>query len=109
ATLVLGLLGGALYATAAGAQDVFLTPSAGGTGGASFSLSCGADEALVGVSGRARTLVDRVAAVCQKVGTDGRLTGDHRTTASAGGNGGTPFTRTCPTGQAVSSIRGRAG
>jgi hypothetical protein len=110
-TLVLGplLLSGGLCSSIAGAQDVSLTPSAGGTGGTSFSLSCEADEVLVGVSGRAGGLVDRVAAVCQRVGADGVPTGSRRTTASAGGNGGTAFSRTCQAGQVVSAIRGRAG
>lgn len=106
--LVAALLGIGGLAGTANAQNVHLTRSAGGNGGKDFTLSCSANEVLVGVSGRADRLVDRVAAICQKVGSDGKPTGSRRTTGGAGGNGGKAFTRTCASGQAVYAIRGRA-
>ncbi len=108
ASLAAALFGVVLLVGTAAAQDIYRTASAGGTGGRDFSQSCRADEVLVGISGRAGWYIDRVAAVCQRVGADGKLTGSRRTTGGAGGNGGQTFTRTCPQGQVVSSIRGRA-
>jgi hypothetical protein len=91
------------------AQAEFLTPAAGGQGGSDFSLSCNANEVMVGVTGRAGWVVDRLAALCQAVDSNGAPAGATRQTAAAGGTGGNAFTLRCPAGQAVAGIQGRAG
>lgn len=92
------------------------TPIAGGSGGTSYSLSCGSDKALVGIKGKAGSFIDRVIAVCARINDDGswlgsvsEAIGPRGTTDFAGGLGGNSFNLTCPSGYAVSGIKGKAG
>lgn len=106
--LAVATLSAVVPATAAAQAESF-TPSVGGQGGSDFSRSCDASEVMVGITGRAGWVVDRLGAICQGVGTDGVPTGATRQTAASGGSGGNAFTLRCPAGQAVSGIQGRAG
>lgn len=84
------------------------TGTAGGSGGTSYSLSCGSDKALVGIKGKAGSLVDSVEGFCAQINDDGSWQGTVQA-GFAGGSGGTNFSLYCAPGQAVTGIRGRAG
>jgi hypothetical protein len=85
------------------------TSIAGGSGGSSYTLSCGRDQALVGIKGKEGTYVDRVQGVCAQINIDGSWQGDTTTTGTAGGVTNNNFNLTCPTGQAVTEITGKSG
>ena len=85
------------------------TTPAGGGGGKSFTLDCPSDRVLVGITGRAHAWVDGLRSICAKVNYNGSWSGATTQTAYKGGGGGSAFTRTCPQGQAVSGLSGRAG
>jgi len=77
------------------------TASAGGSGGAPFTLRCEDGLALVGLRGGAGAVVDRVQPICESAaGAAGRM--------PAVGGGGTEFTRRCEAGEFVIGMRGRA-
>jgi len=85
------------------------TPTAGGTGGLPFVLSCNSNETLAGIYGRsAGTYVDRVGLQCVPVDETGRWIGDPIDRGYTGQATGTAFTRTCPRDFAVSAFSGRA-
>jgi hypothetical protein len=85
------------------------TPYAGGSNGTSYTLSCGANGALVGIKGKAGSFVDRVQGICAQINYDGSWQGSTWTTNAAGGPGGTSYSLICPTGHAVRELVGRAG
>ncbi len=92
----------------------YLTAAAGSGGGNSFALRCASDQVLVGIGGKASSLVDSVQPLCAQVDPLGRWVGssylDSIVAGSiAGGGGGTAFKLTCPRDQAVSGIQGKAG
>jgi len=92
----------------------YLTAAAGSGGGNSFALRCANDQVLVGIGGKASTLVDRVQPLCAQVDPLGRWVGSSYVGSivagsTAGGGGGTAFTLTCPKNHAVSGIQGKAG
>lgn len=80
----------------------------GGRGGAEFRAACDAGEVLVGVTGHANATVNRLNPTCARVGADGGWIGSPVTRAGAGGTGGTAFSRTCPSGSAVSGFSARS-
>lgn len=84
------------------------TGTAGGSGGTDFNLSCGLSKVLVGIEGKAGAFVDSVQGVCVQINDDGSWQGSTTATARAGGSGGTAFHLTCPSGHAVTGIKGRA-
>ncbi|HZF17485.1 MAG TPA: galactose oxidase-like domain-containing protein, partial [Steroidobacteraceae bacterium] len=86
------------------------TPSIGGSGGAQFTVACNPDEVLVGVAGRASTTdyVYQVSGQCVRVDQFGHWVGSPVTRGGAGGTGGTPFTKTCPTNFAISGFSSRS-
>jgi hypothetical protein len=85
-------------------------PGGGSRAGSTYSLSCGNDAVLVGISGTAGFWIDRVTAHCRRVTNDGRWDGSPFPAGSAGGPGGTSaFSLQCPTNFAVTDIRGQAG
>jgi large repetitive protein len=85
------------------------TSTVGGAGGAPFTLSCNADETLVGVYGNsAGTYVNRVGATCVAVDQAGRWIGDPVQRGFTGQVTGAAYARTCPRDSAISGFRGRS-
>lgn len=79
----------------------------GGNGGAPFRLDCGASALLVGIAGRSGAFVDQLAGLCVKIDpVSGTWVGGVYETARVGGNGGGPFSKVCPAGQALIGIEG---
>ena len=89
------------------------TPVAGGSGGASYSLSCGSDKALVGIRGNAESYINGAYGICAQINYDGSWQGSVSDTLGPGGyagtSGGSSFNLTCPSGYAVTGIKGKAG
>ena len=86
-----------------------LTTAAGGSGGTAYRLNCPSNRVLVGIRGRAGSLIDGIRGVCVKVSYNGNWSGGTTNTTYKGGSGGTAFSRICPSGYAVSGISGRKG
>jgi hypothetical protein len=82
-------------------------PTHGGSGGSRFRLDCGDDKVLIGVSGRKGQWLDQIKGRCTKVSSNGKWVGNWDVTESAGGNGGTDFTVTCPRDTAIQGISGK--
>jgi hypothetical protein len=82
--------------------------AAGGTGGAPFTLLCPDNKALVGIKGRAGSLVDEIAGVCKRFDDMGNGTGTV-STPEIGGTGGNSFELRCPSGEVVIGLQGGAG
>jgi hypothetical protein len=89
------------------------TPVAGGTEGSSYTLSCGSNRALVGIRGYAGRYIDGAFGVCAQINYDGSWQGSVSDTLGPGGyagsSGGSSFNLTCPSGYAVTGIKGKAG
>ncbi|MGH7619472.1 MAG: hypothetical protein ACREPM_19825, partial [Gemmatimonadaceae bacterium] len=100
--------------TVTGAARTFGAPtftgSVGGAGGNAATLSCGAGEVMVGLTGRVGNggtgVNDQIAVICSPLAG-----GATSTTASVGSNfsGSVGYTVTCPAGLAVSGVQGAAG
>ncbi len=84
------------------------TAVAGGSGGTGFSLDCGANMSLVGIQGKAGSLIDSVQGVCAQFNADGSQLGRKVLTGSAGGMGGASYHLECPAGKTVIGITGHA-
>lgn len=78
------------------------TASAGGSGGAPFTLRCEDGLALVGVRGGAGLVVDRIQPICESAAGAGGLM------PAVGGGGGSEFIRRCDAGEFVIGMKGRA-
>jgi hypothetical protein len=79
----------------------------GGNGGAPFRLDCGTSALLVGIAGRSGAFVDQLAGLCAKIDpVSGTWVGGVYETQRVGGNGGGPFSKVCPAGQALIGIEG---
>jgi hypothetical protein len=79
----------------------------GGDGGAPFRLDCGDSALLVGIAGRSGAFVDQLAGLCVKIDpVSGSWIGGVYETHRVGGNGGGPFSKVCPAGQALIGIEG---
>ncbi|MBM5812466.1 MAG: hypothetical protein FJ191_10960 [Gammaproteobacteria bacterium] len=104
-----GVVAVSLLAVPATTLALDYTSTAGGGGGTSFTASCGSDQALVGIKGYAGSFIDGLQGVCVQVSHDGSWVGSTVTTSFAGKSSGTSFSLICPTGHAVSGIKGRAG
>lgn len=79
----------------------------GGAGGAPFKLDCGGSALLVGVAGKSGAFIDQVAGLCVKIDpVSGNWVGGVYETARVGGNGGAPFSKVCPVGEALVGIEG---
>lgn len=75
-------------------------------GGTSQPLICPDGMEMIGVHGRAGTLVDAMRVVCKDLDTPGSPT---HFSSQAGMNGGTPFQLNCPADQMVIGVHGRDG
>lgn len=84
------------------------SPHRGGAGARSFSTACQPGWIAVGLHGRAGDHVDRVGLVCRFLRADGTL-GDEDFGRTDGGETGVSFLLTCPDGQAIAGVGGRAG
>ena len=85
------------------------TTSIGGGGGDPYTLNCNPGEALVGISGGAANVVDRVGPLCVTTTPDyASWTSQPVQRGSAGGRGGRDYTVTCPSGSYVTGFSGRA-
>ncbi|HMA82356.1 MAG TPA: hypothetical protein VKR81_15765 [Candidatus Binatia bacterium] len=79
----------------------------GGNGGAPFRIDCGEFGILVGLIGQAGVVTDQVGGLCVKIDPiAGIWVGGVYETARHGGNGGSPFRKICPVGQALAGVEG---
>lgn len=82
----------------------------GRPGGSSYTLSCNPGEALVGITGGAGNVVDRVGPLCVTTTPDyASWTSQPVQRGSAGGGGGGGYSVACPSGSYVTGFSGRAG
>lgn len=84
------------------------TALAGGSGGNAFNLDCGANMSLVGIQGKAGSLIDSVQGVCAQLNADGSQLGRKVLTGIAGGGGGGNYSLQCLNGTTVTGIAGHA-
>jgi hypothetical protein len=91
-----------------GESRTTLSPDSDG-GGASFTISCGPDRVLIGITGGSGQWVDRVAGICVQVTNDGQWIGSETATPPSTGTSGTPFSIRCAANSAVAGLSGRAG
>jgi hypothetical protein len=83
--------------------------SAGGSGGAAYSLRCAANSAVSKVEVRHGALVDRITVHCRRLGSGGQLTGTATSIGSAGGSGGTALVNLeCGNNRPAKGVRGRS-
>ena len=106
---ILGISIGAPPADAQGGESVTtLSPDSDG-GGTTFTLTCGPDRVLIGITGASGQWVDRVQGLCIQVTNDGQWIGSETTTPPSVGTSGTPFSIKCAANSAVSALSGRSG
>ena len=84
-------------------------PVHGGSGGSSFSRSCGSGKVLTGLYGREGFLVDAFGILCRPVNANGTLGSESAVGSLAGGGGGTSASASCPSGTVAVSLILRAG
>ncbi len=101
-------LGAFLCTLSSAALATDYTAVAGGSGGTAFNLDCGANMSLVGIQGKAGSLIDSVQGVCAQLNADGSRLGRKVLTGSAGGKGGASYYLECPAGKTVIGITGHA-
>ncbi|TAK55032.1 MAG: hypothetical protein EPO25_05115 [Gammaproteobacteria bacterium] len=104
-----GMVVVSLLAVPAPTLAVDYTSTAGGGGGTSYSVGCGANQALVGVKGYAGSYIDGLQGICAQISYDGSWLGTAVETSFAGKSTGRSFSLVCPAGHAVSGVKGRAG
>ena len=80
-------------------------PIYGGSGGSSFTRSCGADMVLTGLRYRYGLVIDAVGLLCRPVNADGSLGAQTTIGSLAGGGGGTAKTASCPSGEVAFGAR----
>ena len=85
-----------------------LSPDSDG-GGTAFTITCGPDRVLVGITGASGQWVDRVQGLCMQVTNDGQWIGSETMTPPTTGTSGTPFSLRCAANSAVSALSGRSG
>ena len=69
------LLAVSLCAASPGVLATDYTGLAGGSGGSGFDLDCGANMSLIGIQGKAGSLIDSVQGVCAQFNADGTKLG----------------------------------
>lgn len=92
------------FAAPANAAE-YVSATAGGTGGKSFGNRCQPDQVLVGVTGFAASLIDRIDVICAQVDRGGHWVSAPANVRPAGA---TSFELRCPRNYAVSGIVGHA-
>jgi hypothetical protein len=95
------------WGMARGAVDLppQLLPILGGSGGTSFTRSCGADKVLTGLQYRAALVVDAIGVLCRPVLATGALGSQSVVGTMVGGGGGTAGTINCPSGTVVTAAK----
>lgn len=76
-------------------------PVWGGSGGTTFSRSCGAGRVLSGLRYRKGIWIDALGLLCRPVNADGSLGAETTVGTLAGGGGGSPGIAQCPSGTVV--------
>lgn len=82
-----------------------LLPILGGSGGSSFTRSCGTDKVLSGLQYRAGLVVDAIGVLCRQVLATGALGTQSAVGTLVGGGGGTAGTINCPSGTVVTAAK----
>lgn len=103
------LLAVSLCAASPGVLATDYTGLAGGSGGSGFDLDCGANMSLIGIQGKAGSLIDSVQGVCAQFNADGTKLGSNVLTGKAGGAGGASYDLQCLNGTTVQGITGHTG
>jgi len=88
------------------------TSTAGGTGGAAYTLKCPEGQVLTGLGAHYGAWVDYITAYCRSVDVSTGSTGSTKTSTQSTGQihlGTTWHVRECPAGFAVKSFEGKAG
>lgn len=94
------LLAGLVISTPAYAAAYF-SPLVGGSGGTSYSRSCGSTGVLIGLQAKWGSWIDQLTPVCQKYSSSGTL-GQVFTLSRIGGTGGSNIREArCPSGSVV--------
>lgn len=87
--------------------EAFVTPLVGGSGGSSYTRSCGVSAVLVGIQVRFGSWIDQLTPVCRPIAANGAL-GNAFTLARIGGTGGINIEQAnCPTGKVVAGVVAR--
>jgi hypothetical protein len=97
-----------LLAAQGGESRTTLSPDSDG-GGTTFTLSCGPDRVLIGITGGSGQWVDRVGGLCIQVTNDGQWIGSETSTPPSTGSSGSAFSIRCAANSAVAGLSGRAG
>ena len=98
-----------LYAPNPNVAGYLRLPNGTSTDGTAFTTSCTAGRTLVGLSGFANTKLRAVAPLCVAVGRTGGWLDTPTAGTMVGTKSGTAFSQLCPSGSAVSGLRGRSG
>ena len=80
-------------------------PVLGGTGGESFTRSCGAGKVLTGFRHRTGLVVDAIGLLCRPVNSDGSLGAETTVGTLVGGSGGTTGFSSCESGTVLTRVR----
>jgi hypothetical protein len=105
---ILLLLVGLVVSTTANAA-AFITPLVGGSGGSSYTRSCGTSAVLVGVQVRYGAWLDQMTPICRRFNADGTLGTDFTLSRIGGTGGGTVEQGSCPTGKLLTGLSVRWG
>ncbi|MBO9558069.1 MAG: hypothetical protein J7515_05720 [Caulobacter sp.] len=102
--LVFSILAWMALATSGSAQ--IHTPAVGGPGGGAFVETCGggANNFLIGVTGRTGDWIDAIMPICARYDPSTKTLGRVYTMDSHGGGGGSPNSATCPDGMVVKGM-----
>ena len=85
-------------------------PRYGGSGGATYEITCPTGMGIVAISGRSGSSVDALGFTCREIDYETlKPTGFSYNTLQMGGTGGTAFTLSCPAGQFAIGLGGRSG
>ena len=79
-------------------------PIYGGTGGTSYTRSCGAGKVLTGFTFRSGIMIDAIGVMCRPVAANGTL-GPQSAGVLVGGGGGNIGNVSCETGKVVTGLR----
>lgn len=83
-------------------------PARGDNGGSPGGIACPANSVAVGIQGTLSTYVNSIGLVCRTLNADGTL-GTTSSTAVAGSQWGSGFSRQCPDGMAIVGFPGHTG
>jgi hypothetical protein len=87
---------------------LYTLPARGGGGGGPGWLGCPSGYVAVGIYGRSGAYIDKLGLTCSRLDANGSL-GPISDIGAYGGEGGGPFRRICPAGQAIVGFHGGSG